>query len=238
MTETTADATHDTADDAAAERRRLHRVTRIALMLLAAYGLAWVLGNGGIAAASWTSRALGNGGSAPAAVAGVPKFQAVDSGLWRGGRPTPTGYRGLAAAGVRTVVDLRAGDHVERSARIAARAGLTVVRIPIEDGSSPTAEDVRRFVDVVRSSPGPVFVHCNAGVGRTGSMVAAYLVATGQQKAGSALLRSLAVGPPSLEQVTYMVRLDRTRPVGVPGAVVAVSRMLDAPRHFWNSVKP
>ena len=230
--------TTETTDDSAPERRRLHRVTKVALALLAAYGVAWVLGNGGIAAASWTSRALGNGGSAPAEVAGVPHFQAVDSHLWRGGRPSPEGYRGLAAAGVQTVIDLRAGDHVERSARAAERAGLTVIRVPLEDGSSPTADDVRRFVDLVRSSPGPVFVHCNAGVGRTGSMVASYLVSTGQEKAGSALLRSLAVGPPSLEQVTYMARLDRTGPDGVPGAVVAVSRMLDAPRHFWNSVKP
>ena len=231
------DVAETTTVDSAPSKPRLHRVTKIALVLLAAYGVAWILGNGGIAAASWTARAMGGGGTAPAEVQGVPHFQAVDSHLWRGGRPSAEGYRGLAAAGVRTVIDLRAGDHVARSTSAAEEAGLTVLRVPIEDGSSPTADDIARFVDLVQSSPGPVFVHCNAGVGRTGSVVASYLVATGQEKAGSALWRSLAVGPPSLEQVTYMARLEGTRPSSVPGVVVAVSRMLDAPRHFMNALK-
>ncbi|WP_406215152.1 hypothetical protein [Streptomyces canus] len=44
-----------------------------------------------------------------------------------------------------------------------------------------------------------MFVHCGAGVGRTGTMAAAYLVKTGEQS--SAVRRNLAVGPPSIEQI-------------------------------------
>jgi hypothetical protein len=75
-----------------------------------------------------------------------------------------------------------------------------------------------------------VFVHCGAGVGRTGAMVASYLVATGQATALQALARNLAVGPPSLEQVWW----TGTRDLGhrPPAVIVGVSRFLDAPRRL------
>ena len=85
------------------------------------------------------------------------------------------------------------------------------------------------------TSPGKVFVHCGAGVGRTGSMVASYLVATGKASPREALEKNLAVGPPSLEQVSYVARLDGDFDRPNPG-LVAVSRFLDAPRRIWSRV--
>jgi protein-tyrosine phosphatase len=83
-----------------------------------------------------------------------------------------------------------------------------------------------------------VFVHCGAGVGRSGSMAAAYLISTGQADGWAALRTNLGVGPPSLEQIWYVLELnkgekDTHQP---PVLISAISRTLDAPRRIWTNL--
>jgi protein-tyrosine phosphatase len=166
---------------------------------------------------------------------GIRNFRQVNDHLWRGAAPSTQGYRSLAAAGVTTIVDLRAEEDLHVDEAMLAKLGVTRVHLPIRDGQAPPAERVRQFLDAVKDSPGRVYVHCGAGVGRTGSMVAAYLVATGQASPSAALKHNLSVGPPSLEQVTYMATMDAEfeRP---NAALTAASRVLDAPRRIWSRV--
>ena len=142
----------------------------------------------------------------------------------------------MARLGFTTVVDLRAEDLSAAQLAAPRRAGLDVVRLPIRDGQTPKPEQVRRFLDVVAKSSGPVFVHCGAGVGRTGTMAAAYLVQSGEQSSAAAVRRNLAVGPPSIEQIYYGLSLGRQEAEQPPLAVVAVSRLVDAPRRMWSWV--
>jgi protein-tyrosine phosphatase len=167
-------------------------------------------------------------------VAGVDKLRHVDGKLWAGANPTS--YSGLAAAGVTTIVDLRAEEDAHEDDAAIRALGMNVVHIPIRDGQIPSEAEVARFVAIVEESSGTVFVHCGAGVGRTGSMSSAYLVATGQASSGDALAISLAVGPPSLEQVFYIATLQRGDTDSPPAFVVATSRVLDAPRRIWSGL--
>ncbi|WP_151475914.1 protein-tyrosine phosphatase family protein [Streptomyces albicerus] len=169
-------------------------------------------------------------------VAGINHFEPVDGHLWRGSAPREAGYRALADRGVRTVVDLRAEDLSARALAEPARAGLASVRIPIRDGQTPTPAQVDTFLKTMKTSDGPVFVHCGAGVGRTGSMASAYLVRTGQASSQQAALRTLAVGPPSIEQVYYVLSSDRHHSQQPPAVVEGVSRFLDAPRRIKASL--
>ncbi len=72
---------------------------------------------------------------------------------------------------------------------------LTYLHLPIPDFSVPTMEDALRFVafvEEIKAKGGKVLVHCYAGCGRTGTMLAIYLVHTGMSAEDAiAHLRSL-----------------------------------------------
>jgi protein-tyrosine phosphatase len=170
------------------------------------------------------------------ALEGVPKLRAVDDRVWRGAHPSDLGYQQLAENGVTTVVDLRSENDAPTSHGAAEAAGLEVVHLPVRDGQIPSRAEIESFLRAVGESEGTVYLHCGAGVGRTGAMAAAYLVATGQATPDQALRRNLAVGPPSLEQMAFVRGLGDGE-MDRPGfMVVAVSRVLDAPRRLASQL--
>jgi protein-tyrosine phosphatase len=211
----------------------LRRSAKVLGICALGYTVAWlavVLGM--LGASAWAGQHYSSGEK----VAGINHFQQVDDEVWRGSAPGVDGYRELADRGVHTVVDLRAEDLSAQELAEPARAGLDVVRMPIRDGQTPTNAQVDQFIETVRDAPGPVFVHCGAGVGRTGAMTAAYLVETDQAGSRQAALRTLAVGPPSIEQVYYVLTADPDDVDQPPTAVKAVSRLFDAPRRISASI--
>jgi len=80
-------------------------------------------------------------------------------------------------------------------------AGLAWLHLPVEDFHPPSMEQLDDAVSFIRKqidSGGSVVVHCFAGRGRTGTILAAYLVSTGIPPA-EAITRVRSVHPGSIE---------------------------------------
>ena len=82
-----------------------------------------------------------------------------------------------------------------------ARYGMTELHLPVADFTPPTTEQLERGVNAIQSaidSGTRVAVHCGAGLGRTGTLLACYLVRGGLSPE-DAIARVRAVRPGSVE---------------------------------------
>jgi atypical dual specificity phosphatase len=80
-------------------------------------------------------------------------------------------------------------------------AGLMVVHVPVEDMEAPTQEQLDRCLATIRRANEHnlgVAVHCGAGLGRTGVVLACYFV-TRDMNAKNAIARVRRLRPGSVE---------------------------------------
>ena len=116
----------------------------------------------------------------------IDNFGRINANYYRGAQPEGRDYLGLAALGVKTVIDLQADGRADEPDLVRA-AGMTFYRIPMTTRVAPTLEQIDQFIKLVTDPlAGPVYVHCAGGRHRTGVMTAIYRMTADHWTAGRA----------------------------------------------------
>jgi len=154
----------------------------------------------------------------------------VSLDLWRGSRiGDEAGVRQLNTSGIHSIVNLIwEKSSPDEEQRWAEHNGLHYLPLPLVDSQEPNREEVTRFLHFVTDEQNrPAYVHCEAGSGRTGVMVAAYRMAIEGGAPDSAIAEAEKFGLSAPAQVCFLKNLGNDlaagRIAGYP------RRQLDAP---------
>ena len=105
---------------------------------------------------------------------GLPNLHQVSPVLFRGAQPTHEGMQKLDQMGVKTIINLR-GLHDDEDKLKDTKLAYVSIRFHTWH---PEDEDMVKFLKAVTdTNRQPIFVHCQRGIDRTGTMVAIYRIA-------------------------------------------------------------
>ncbi len=149
-------------------------------------------------------------GAEPAArevVPGVRNFAVVSPILSRGAQPTREGFERLRERGIKTILDLR---WLHGDDKALAGLGLNSYRLRAKQWHPETEDLVRAMKVILTPEYQPVFIHCQAGMDRTGLVVAVYRILVDGWSVEDAIAERKAFGAAEFweDSKTYLRRLE------------------------------
>ena len=130
----------------------------------------------------WCVLALIVLGGGPGCVVFNHNMRAVESGAFYRSGQMPAGALGrtLRRHGIRTVISLRGAAPEEKWFReehaACAEQGVAHHSLGWSKNDPPEPKSLRLFIDLCRESEGPILVHCQGGVHRSGVASAVYVL--------------------------------------------------------------
>ncbi|MGC2660337.1 MAG: tyrosine-protein phosphatase [Bryobacteraceae bacterium] len=158
-------------------------------------------------------------------IEGIARFSEVNPHLYRGGQPTLSALEALAKLGVVTDLDLRAGgERGVAEERQAKALGMHYINFPLNGLRAPRKEQIDQVMALLQDSKNwPVFVHCQHGVDRTGTVIACYRIAFDSWPNGRAEKEAEERGMHSVERSMKKFILNFHTAAPAPSAVGAAA---------------
>jgi len=108
---------------------------------------------------------------------GILNFGKISNALYRGAQPDTAAVSNLKRLGIRSIIDLRMPKEVRKAeAAEALSCGILYTNLPLHGLRGPTDEQVRTVLSLIETLEGPVFIHCQHGCDRTGTIIACYRI--------------------------------------------------------------
>lgn len=120
---------------------------------------------------------------------GVSNAAQINSTLYRGAQPSLEALPGLKKIGIAVIVDFRDdANNIDWEKKGVEAQGMSFVSIPWSASKNPTRDKVAAFFTALNGNADKkIFVHCERGADRTGTMIALYRIAHDHWTPGQAV---------------------------------------------------